>query len=143
MSLSFKDKTFFITGASCGIGFAIAPRDARDSASIAIAAKTETPHPKLEGTVHSAAEAIEKAGGEALPLIVDVRDEAAGGEALPLIVDVRDEAAVKGAIHQTAALRIARHRRQQRERDFAQPDRANRYETLRSDAWRGRKTRTS
>jgi NAD(P)-dependent dehydrogenase (short-subunit alcohol dehydrogenase family) len=127
MSLSLKDKTFFITGASCGIGLAIAPRDARDSASIAIAAKTETPHPKLEGTVHSAAEAIEKAGGEALPLIVDVRDEAA----------------VKGAIHQTAALRIARHRRQQRERDFAQPDRANRYETLRSDAWRGRKTRTS
>jgi NAD(P)-dependent dehydrogenase (short-subunit alcohol dehydrogenase family) len=127
MSLSLKDKTFFITGASRGIGLAIAPRDARDSASIAIAAKTETPHPKLEGTVHSAAEAIEKAGDEALPLIVDVRDEAA----------------VKGAIHQTAALRIARHRRQQRERDFAQPDRANRYETLRSDAWRGRKTRTS
>jgi citronellol/citronellal dehydrogenase len=98
MSLSLKDKTFFITGASRGIGLAIAPRDARDSASIAIAAKTETPHPKLEGTVHSAAEAIEKAGDEALPLIVDVRDEAA----------------VKGAIHQTAALRIARHRRQQR-----------------------------
>jgi citronellol/citronellal dehydrogenase len=85
--MSLKGKTLFITGASRGIGLAIALRAARDGANIAIAAKTDTPHPKLEGTIHSAAEAIEKAGGQALPLVVDVRDEAA----------------VKGAIDQTAA----------------------------------------
>jgi citronellol/citronellal dehydrogenase len=75
--MSLKGKTLFITGASRGIGLAIALRAARDGANIAIAAKTETPHPKLEGTIHSAAEAIEQAGGQALPLVVDVRDEAA------------------------------------------------------------------
>jgi len=71
-----KGKTLFITGASRGIGKAIALRAARDGANIAIAAKTSTPHPKLQGTIHSAAEEIEKAGGKALPLMVDVRDEA-------------------------------------------------------------------
>src|SRR5215831_3417034 len=75
--MSLKGKTLFITGASRGIGLAIALRAARDGANIVIAAKTETPHPKLEGTIHSAAEAIEQAGGRALPLVVDVRDEAA------------------------------------------------------------------
>jgi citronellol/citronellal dehydrogenase len=84
--MSLKGKILFITGASRGIGLAIALRAARDGANIAIAAKTETAHPKLEGTIHSAAEAIEQAGGQALPLVVDVRDEAA----------------VKGAIAQTA-----------------------------------------
>ncbi|MEX2033778.1 MAG: NAD(P)-dependent oxidoreductase, partial [Xanthobacteraceae bacterium] len=74
--MSLKGKTLFITGASRGIGLAIALRAARDGANIAIAAKTETPHPKLEGTIHTAAEQIEKAGGRALPLAVDVRDEA-------------------------------------------------------------------
>ena len=75
--MSLKGKTLFITGASRGIGLAIALRAARDGANIAIAAKTDTPHPKLEGTIHTAAEEIEKAGGKALPLVVDVRDEAA------------------------------------------------------------------
>src|SRR5262249_43746590 len=75
--MSLKGKTLFITGASRGIGLAIALRAARDGANIAIAAKTETAHPKLEGTIHSAAEVIEQAGGQALPLVVDVRDEAA------------------------------------------------------------------
>ncbi|MBX3554210.1 MAG: NAD(P)-dependent oxidoreductase, partial [Pseudolabrys sp.] len=75
-------KTLFITGASRGIGLAIALRAARDGARIAIAAKTDTPHPKLEGTIHTAAAAIEAAGGEALPLVVDVRDEAAVTDAL-------------------------------------------------------------
>ena len=75
--MSLNGKTLFITGASRGIGLAIALRAARDGANIAIAAKTETPHPKLEGTIHTAAEEIEKAGGKALPLAVDVRDEAA------------------------------------------------------------------
>ena len=74
--MSLKGKTLFITGASRGIGLAIALRAARDGANIAIAAKTETPHPKLEGTIYTAAEAVEQAGGRALPLVVDVRDEA-------------------------------------------------------------------
>jgi citronellol/citronellal dehydrogenase len=71
-----KNHTQFITGASRGIGLAIALRAARDGANIAIAAKTETPHPKLSGTIFTAAEEIAKAGGTALPLVVDVRDEA-------------------------------------------------------------------
>jgi citronellol/citronellal dehydrogenase len=75
--MSLQGKTLFITGASRGIGLAIALKAARDGANIAIAAKTETPHPKLEGTIHTAASEIEKAGGQALPLVVDVRDEAA------------------------------------------------------------------
>lgn len=73
---SLKGKTLFITGASRGIGLAIALRAARDGANIAVAAKTTEPHPKLAGTIFSAAEAIEKAGGRALPLVVDVREEA-------------------------------------------------------------------
>lgn len=73
--MSLKAKTLFITGASRGIGLAIALRAARDGANIAIAAKTEAPHPKLPGTIYSAAEEIEKAGGRALPLVVDVREE--------------------------------------------------------------------
>src|ERR1700712_1543147 len=73
--MSLKGKTLFITGASRGIGLAIALRAARDGANIAIAAKTETPHPKLEGTIHTVAEEIEKACGWELPLAVDVRDE--------------------------------------------------------------------
>ena len=75
MSGTLKGKTLFVTGASRGIGLAIALRAARDGANIAIAAKTESPHPKLEGTIHTAAAEIESAGGKALPLVVDVRDE--------------------------------------------------------------------
>jgi citronellol/citronellal dehydrogenase len=75
--VSLAGKTLFITGASRGIGLAIALRAARDGANIAVAAKTAEPHPKLPGTVYSAAGEIERAGGKALPLIVDVRDEAA------------------------------------------------------------------
>lgn len=69
-------KTLFISGASRGIGLAIAVRAARDGANIAIAAKTDKPHPRLPGTIHSAADAIESAGGHALPLVVDIRDPA-------------------------------------------------------------------
>jgi citronellol/citronellal dehydrogenase len=72
---SLTGKTLFITGASRGIGLAIALRAARDGANIAIAAKTAEPHPKLDGTIYTAAEQIEKAGGKALPLICDVREE--------------------------------------------------------------------
>ncbi len=70
-----KGKTLFITGASRGIGLAIGLRAARDGANVAIAAKTAAPHPKLPGTIHTAAAEIEKAGGRALPLVCDVRHE--------------------------------------------------------------------
>jgi len=74
--VSLQGKTLFITGASRGIGLAIALRAARDGANVAVAAKTAEPHPKLAGTIHTAAAEIERAGGKALPLVVDVRDEA-------------------------------------------------------------------
>lgn len=80
--MSLNGKTLFITGASRGIGLAIALRAARDGANIAIAAKTAEPHKHLPGTIYSAAEDIEKAGGKALPLIVDVREEASVYEAV-------------------------------------------------------------
>jgi citronellol/citronellal dehydrogenase len=75
-------KTLFITGASRGIGKAIALRAARDGANIVIAAKTDGPHPTLPGTIHTAADEIRAAGGEALPLRVDIRDEARVQEAV-------------------------------------------------------------
>jgi citronellol/citronellal dehydrogenase len=74
--MSLSGKTLFVTGASRGIGLAIALRCARDGANVVIAAKTAEPHKHLPGTIYSAAEEIEKAGGKALPLVVDVRDEA-------------------------------------------------------------------
>jgi citronellol/citronellal dehydrogenase len=80
--MSLKGKTLFITGASRGIGLAIALRAARDGANITIAAKTAEPHPKLAGTIYTAAEEIERAGGKALPLMVDVRDETVVKDAL-------------------------------------------------------------
>ena len=73
--MTLAKKTLFITGASRGIGLAIALKAARDGANIAIAAKTVAPHPKLEGTIYSAAEQIEAEGGKALPIPCDVRDE--------------------------------------------------------------------
>ena len=72
---SLAGKTVFITGASRGIGEAIAVRAARDGANVAIAAKTDKPHPKLPGTIHTAAEAVEAAGGKALALQMDAREE--------------------------------------------------------------------
>ncbi|HJS80666.1 MAG TPA: NAD(P)-dependent oxidoreductase [Vitreimonas sp.] len=72
--MSLAGKTLFITGASRGIGLAIGLRAARDGANIVIAAKTAEPHKKLPGTIYSAAEEVEKAGGKALPLVVDVRE---------------------------------------------------------------------
>jgi citronellol/citronellal dehydrogenase len=73
--MTLQAKTLFITGASRGIGKAIALRAAQDGANVVIAAKTTEPHPKLEGTIYSAAEELEQAGGKALPLIVDIRFE--------------------------------------------------------------------
>lgn len=72
---TLQGKTLFVTGASRGIGLAIATRAARDGANIVIAAKTAEPHPKLPGTIHTAAAEIEAAGGQALPLVCDIRDE--------------------------------------------------------------------
>lgn len=72
---TLKGRTLFITGASRGIGLAIALRAARDGANIAIAAKSDQPHPKLEGTIHTAAAEIEKAGGKALAIACDIRFE--------------------------------------------------------------------
>lgn len=73
--MSLKDKTMFISGASRGIGLAIATRAAQDGANIALIAKTAEPHPKLDGTVYTAAERIEAAGGKALPIVGDIRNE--------------------------------------------------------------------
>ena len=69
-------QTLFITGASRGIGLAIAKRAARDGANVVVAAKTAEPHPKLAGTIHTAVEEIEAAGGQGLAVVCDVRDEA-------------------------------------------------------------------
>lgn len=80
--MSLKGKTLFITGGSRGIGLAIAIKAARDGASVTIAAKTAEPHPKLEGTIYTAAAEIEAAGGKCLPLMVDVRDEQSVAQAI-------------------------------------------------------------
>ena len=74
MAEGLAGRTLFITGGSRGVGLAIAVRAARDGANVALVAKTAEPHPKLPGTVHTAAEAIEEAGGTALPIVGDVRD---------------------------------------------------------------------
>jgi citronellol/citronellal dehydrogenase len=72
---TLSGKTLFITGASRGIGLAIALRAARDGANIVVAAKTDRPHPKLPGTIHSAAAEIEAAGGHALAIVTDIRSD--------------------------------------------------------------------
>jgi citronellol/citronellal dehydrogenase len=84
---TLQGKTLFITGASRGIGQAIALRAARDGANIVIAAKTAEPHPRLPGTIYTAAEEIEAAGGRALPLVVDVRFEEAVEEGVDKAVE--------------------------------------------------------
>ncbi len=84
---SLSGKTLFITGASRGIGKAIALRAAADGANIIIAAKTAAPHPRLPGTIYSAAEEIEAAGGQALPCVVDIRKEELVAAAVAAAVD--------------------------------------------------------
>src|SRR5512147_1397628 len=74
--MSLRGKTLFITGASRGIGLAIGLRAARDGANVVVAAKSDVPNPKLPGTIHTAAAEIEQAGGKALAVPCDVRDEA-------------------------------------------------------------------
>ncbi len=85
--MSLKGKTLFITGASRGIGLAIAKRAAADGANIVILAKTTDPNPKLPGTIYSAAEAVKAAGGQALPLAVDIREEEAVAAAVAKAVE--------------------------------------------------------
>ena len=82
MAGSLAGKTLFITGASRGIGKAIALRAARDGANVAVIGKTAEPHPRLPGTVFSACEEIEAAGGKALPLVCDIRFEEQIAEAV-------------------------------------------------------------
>jgi citronellol/citronellal dehydrogenase len=81
-SAGLKGRTLFITGASRGIGLAIALRAARDGANIAVVAKTTDPHPKLPGTIYTAAAEIEAAGGRALPLAVDIRNDSQVADAV-------------------------------------------------------------
>jgi citronellol/citronellal dehydrogenase len=85
--MSLRGKTLFISGASRGIGLAIALRAARDGANVTIAAKTAAPHAKLPGTIYSAAEEIERAGGKALAVICDIREETQVAEAVSRTVD--------------------------------------------------------
>ena len=85
--MNLKDKVLFITGGSRGIGLAIAKKAAVDGAKIAIAAKTAEPHPKLPGTIFTAAQEIEEAGGVALPLVCDVRSEESVREAIKVTVE--------------------------------------------------------
>jgi len=73
---SLRGKTLFVSGGSRGIGLAIALRAARDGANVALAAKTAEPHPKLKGTIYTAAEEVRAAGGKALPILCDIREEA-------------------------------------------------------------------
>jgi citronellol/citronellal dehydrogenase len=85
--MKLAGKTIFITGASRGIGKAIALRAAVDGANVAIAAKTTEPHPKLDGTIYTAAEEIDKAGGKGLPLVCDIRYEEQVEEAVKQTAD--------------------------------------------------------
>ena len=80
--MNLKNKTIFLSGGSRGIGLAIAKRAAKDGANIILAAKTAEPHPKLPGTIYTAAKEIEAAGGQALPLVCDIRSEEAVQEAV-------------------------------------------------------------
>ena len=84
---NLKNKTLFVSGASRGIGLAISKRAAKDGANIILAAKTAEPHPKLPGTIYTAADEIEEAGGQALPVICDIRDEKRVDEAVKQGVD--------------------------------------------------------
>ena len=85
-SMSLRGKTLFITGASRGIGKAIALRAARDGANIVVAAKTDQPHSTLPGTIHTAAQEIHDAGGHALPVVCDIRDESQIQRAVTLAI---------------------------------------------------------
>ena len=85
--MSLSGKTIFMSGGSRGIGLAIAKKCAADGANIVIAAKTDKPHPKLDGTIHTAAAEIESAGGQALGVVCDIRSEEAVKHAVAQAVE--------------------------------------------------------
>jgi hypothetical protein len=122
MTRSLQGKTLVITGASRGIGLAIARRAAADGANIVLLAKTVDPNPKLPGTLASAAAEV----------------EAAGGQALPVQTDIRDEAAVAAVVQAAVALRRHRHPGQQRQRHQPDADAGHADEALRPDVRRQR-----
>src|SRR3954454_12621949 len=95
----------FISGASRGIGLAIALRCARDGANVALIAKTAEPHPKLEGTIYTAAEAIERTGGVALPVVGDIRDEQQVESAVAQAVE--RFGGIDVCIHNASAIKLA------------------------------------
>jgi citronellol/citronellal dehydrogenase len=103
---SLSGRTLFITGASRGIGLAIAIRAAKEGANIAIAAKTTEPHPRLPGTIYSAAEQIEHAGGAALPLAVDIRSQEQVADAVAECV--RKFGAIDVLINNASAIQLTR-----------------------------------
>jgi citronellol/citronellal dehydrogenase len=84
---SLKDKTVVVSGGSRGIGLAIAVRAARDGAQVALLGKTDQPHPKLSGTLHTAASEVERAGGTALPIVCDIRSDEQVAHAIDQVVD--------------------------------------------------------
>src|SRR5689334_22244036 len=102
---SLKGKTLFISGASRGIGLAIALRAARDGANIAIAAKTTEPHPRLKGTIYTAADEIRAAGGKALPVVCDIRDEAQVVDAIEKTV--AEFGGIDICVNNASAIRLA------------------------------------
>jgi citronellol/citronellal dehydrogenase len=102
---SLEGTTLFISGASRGIGLAIAERAAQDGANIALIAKTAEPHPKLEGTVYTAAESIEAAGGQALPIVGDIRDE--GQVAAAIAQTVQRFGGIDVCVNNASAINVA------------------------------------
>ena len=132
--MSLAGKTLFITGASRGIGLAIALRAARDGANIVVAAKSNVPTPKLPGTIHTAAAEIEKAGGKALPVVCDIRSEDQVAAAVAkLLRDKFGRAAMQiGRVHEGVKFAVrerfhgnnltakyAKYTKQKRRRDFS------------------------
>src|SRR3954467_7220894 len=106
MTAPLAGKTLFISGARRGIGLAIPPRAARDGANVALIAKTAEPHPKLPGTVFTAAEEIEAAGGKALPIVGDIRDEASVDAAVAKTVETFG--GIDIAVNNASAINLSR-----------------------------------
>jgi len=103
---SLTGRTLFVTGASRGIGLAIAIRAAKEGANIAVAAKTTEPHPRLPGTIYTAAEQIEQAGGKALPLAVDIRSEEQVAQAVAKCAD--EFGAIDVLVNNASAIQLTR-----------------------------------
>src|SRR5689334_21375478 len=103
---SLKGRTILMSGGSRGIGLAIATRAARDGANIVIMAKTGEPHPKLEGTVFTAAEQLEAAGGQALPLVGDVRND--GDVAAAVAAAVEHFGGIDVVVNNASAIDLSR-----------------------------------